>query len=420
MKIKSLIPASTVLWSSLICGFASAFSPSPIRVTHRSHQSPFPILASSNNDSEEEAARLRKKAQDLREQVRQLEALMGDERKSRYPPTDPDQNDGSTANSVKSLKDKRVLVVGANGRLGSMVTRHLLRSHPEVKEVVAAVHYVGQATTRGYGRLSYEVGAEDGRGSIGAAWSGEDERNASFEYDAEVMAGYNLNKLRVVEVELLNPTQVRTITEDVDAVVFCATDFEGNRPRAVASLNAALLFRAVADPLKGRVEIEGVRNCLEGLLAGINDRRYKENLAGGERKTSTNGPTQFVLVSSTPDAFSEFDTPFGEFNGLKRQGEYIVANEFPSVSYSILQMGRYDERLEEGLELLYEEALDDTLVVDGVIGTKDTVSDIRPRSIWDNDVLKRINRRDAARAAVEALLDSDLENKKAQVYTCSR
>jgi hypothetical protein len=378
-------------------------------------------LSLSNDDNEtEEAARLRKKAQDLREQVRQLEALMGDERKSRYPAADPDQNDGITVPSGKSLKNKRVLVVGANGRLGSMVTRHLLRSHPEVKEVVAAVHYVGQATTRGYGRLSYEVGAEDGRGSIGAAWSEEDERNASFEYDAEVMGGYNLNKLRVVDVELLNPTQVRTITEDVDAVIFCATDFEGNRPRAVASLNAALLFRAVADPLKGRVEIEGVRNCLEGLLAGINDRRYKENLAGGALKTLTTGPTQFVLVSSTPDAFSEFDTPFGEFNGLKRQGEYIVANEFPSVSYSILQMGRYDERLEEGLDLLYEEAQDDTLVVDGVIGSKDPSSNNRPRSIWDNDVLKRINRRDAARAAVEALLDSDLENKKAQVYTCRR
>ena len=70
------------------------------------------------------------------------------------------------------------------------------------------------------------------------------------------MGGYNLNKLRVVEVELLNPVQVRTICEGMDAVIFCATDFEGNRPRAIASLNAAFLFRAVADPLKGRVEIE--------------------------------------------------------------------------------------------------------------------------------------------------------------------
>jgi hypothetical protein len=287
-----------------------------------------------------------------------------------------------------------------------------------VKEVVAAVHYVGEATTRGYGRLSYEVGAEDGRGSIGAAWS--EEREATFEYDAEVMGGYNLNKLRVVEVELLNPTQVRTIMEDVDAVIFCATDFEGNRPRAVASLNAALLFRAVADPLKGRVEIEGVRNCLEGLVAGMNDRRYKDKLAGVDSKTYNKaGPTQFVLVSSTPDAFSEFDTPFGEFNGLKRQAEYIVSKEFPSISYSILQMGRYDERVEEGLEICHEEAQDDTSVVDGVIGSKQ-IEDNKPRSIWDDEVKRKINRRDAARAAVEALLDDELENLKVQCYTYRR
>ena len=92
-----------------------------------------------------------------------------------------------------------MLILGANGRLGSMVTRHLLRTHgKEMKEVFAAVHFVGQATTRGYGRLSwYKVGAENGRGTIGAAWS-RDDANASFDYDPEVMAGYNLNKLHVV------------------------------------------------------------------------------------------------------------------------------------------------------------------------------------------------------------------------------
>jgi hypothetical protein len=87
-----------------------------------------------------------------------------------------------------------VLVVGANGRLGSMVTRYILRNHPEVKEVVAAVHYVGQATSRGWGRLSYEVGAEDGQGYIGSAWSPEEERNARFEY-TEAMKDYNLQNL---------------------------------------------------------------------------------------------------------------------------------------------------------------------------------------------------------------------------------
>ena len=140
-----------------------------------------------------------------------------------------------------------------------MVERHLLRSHPEVKEVVAAVHYVGQASTIGYGRLSYEVGAEDGKGTIGPAW--DEESNASFMFYPQVMSNYNINKLRIVEVELLNPTQVQTIIDNFDSIIFCATDFDGNRPLSIASLNAALLIRAVADPTKGRVEIEGLRNC---------------------------------------------------------------------------------------------------------------------------------------------------------------
>ena len=295
------------------------------------------------------------------------------------------------------------------------------------------MHYVGSSTTRGYGRLSYEVGAEDGRGRIGPTWSAE--RNASFEYDEEVMGGYNLNKLRVVELELLDPTQVQTVTADVDAVIFCATDFEGNRPRAVASLNSAFLFRAVADPLKGRVEIEGVRNCLEGLVKGRNERRYRDQLSGGNNNNDNNnedndnnGPTQFILISTTPDAFSSYETPFGEFNGLKRQSEYMVSNEFPSVSYSVLQMGRYDDRIEEGLEIYHERASDDTSVADGVIGSSSNNNSnndngenrTKRKSIWDDEVKRRINRRDAAKAAVEALLDDDLMNCKVQCYTVRR
>ena len=103
---------------------------------------------------------------------------------------------------------------------------------------------------------------------------------------------------------------------------------------------------------------------------------------------NNNGPTQFVLISSTPDAFTEYETPFGEFNGLKRQSEYIVMNEFPSVSYTVLQMGRYDERIEEDLEIYHEEAVEDTAVVDGVIGSTNfnNGENTKRRSIWDDQV----------------------------------
>jgi len=368
-------------------------------------------------------------AEELREQARDMESKMGGERLRRGIALPNDDavvvDDGGTIVGMKSLRDKRVLVVGANGRLGSMVARRLLRSHPEVREVVAAVHYVGRATTRGYGRLSYEVGAEDGRGTIGSAWSGDD-ANASFVYDPEVMSGYNLNKLRVVEVELLDPVQVRTISEDVDAVIYCATDFEGNRPRAVASLDAAFLFRAVASPTKGRVEVEGVRNILEGLASGINERRWKEQRRmdrpgatvheekGGGRAV---GPTQFVLISTAPDAYGNFETPFGEFNGMKRQGERIAMEEFPSVTCSVLQMGKFDDNfVEEGRELRYDIAEEDTVVVDGVVSAVGRGG----VGVGGDGLQKRINRRDAARAAVDALSNDDLEGKKVQVYTAVR
>lgn len=379
------------------------------RCSHRGRIRP---LQSSN---EEDAQRLQEQAQQLRESIRKMEDEIGQERRSRFN-RDVDDGKDDIIPEGKSLKNKRVLIVGANGRLGSMITRHLLRTHPEVKEVVAAVHYVGQATTRGWGRLSYEVGAEDGKGSIGAAWAPEEERNASFQFDPEVMSGYNLNKLRIVEVELLDPVQVSTITEDVDAVIFAATDFEGNRPRAVASLNAAFLFRAVASPTKGRVEVEGVRNCIEGFLGNLSDRRYKERLEPARSSTAVateSEPTQFVLVSTAPGAFGEFETPFGEFNGIKRQGEYITMQGFPSLSYTVLQMGKFDDNfVEEGQELNFSDAEDDTEVVDGVIQSK--------RIENKEGTQLRINRRDAARAAVEALLDEGIEGKKVQVHTATR
>ena len=315
----------------------------------------------------------------------------------------------------KSLKNKTVLVVGSNGRLGSMTTRHLLRNHPEVKEVLAAVHYVGEASTRGYGRLSYEVGAEDGVGTIGAAWS--EDRNAYFEYSDE-MKDYNLNKLRVVEVELLDPEQCKTIMEGVDCVIWCATDFEGNRPRAIASLNFAFLFRAVADPTKGRVEIEGLRNVMGALKQNKQDRMRVKRMSGemgGEALPSSsslngeNDPTSFVLVSAAPEALGNFETPFGEFNGLKREGEGIVKREFPSLTHSILQMGQYDDNfVEESLELNIDHS-----AVSNNNDSEDEAAQLERAK-------RRINRRDAARAAVDALLDEKLVDETVQVWTATR
>jgi hypothetical protein len=67
--------------------------------------------------------------------------------------------------------------------------------------------------------------------------------------------------------------------------------------------------------------------------------------------------------------------------------------------------------VEEGMELQFAEAEEDTVVVDGVICAARTEENIKKAQ------QKRINRRDAARAAVDALLNEDIAGKKVQVFT---
>lgn len=359
---------------------------------------------------EEDAKKWKQMAEELREQVRDLE--------EKLPPRTSINNnelyikakEREEELNTSPLKNKRVLVVGANGRVGSMVCRYLLRTHPEIEELVAAVHTVSEnsVTSRGYGRLSYEVGAEDGIGNIGAAWSAED-RVATFEYNPEVMGGYNLQNLRLVEAELLDPVQCQTITEGVDCVIWCATDFNGNKPRAVSGLNVAFLFRAVASPTKGRVEIEGLQNILEGLTLSRTQRMRQDRLSGvvtNSKNSDEQNTPSFILLSTSEDAFSDFETPYGSFKGIKRQGEEMVRKDFPSISSTILQLSRYDDNfVEENLEVIKEEVetgADDTSIS----------SDEKER--------RRINRRDAAKAAVDALSDSTITGKILEVWTATR
>ena len=362
--------------------------------------------SSESSDDDEEAARLRARAEELRDQILKMEGDLGDKRGREYIAPVPAPSTALAEPAGMSLRNKRVLVVGANGRLGSMVVRHLLRTNPTT-EIVAAVHVVGEnsSTARGYGRLAYEIGAEDGVGSIGPAWSADD-RVASFEYTSD-MESYNLQNCRVVEVELLDPVQCNTICEDVDAVVWCATDFNGNTPRAVSGLNVAFLFRALASPTKGRVEIEGLRNILGGLKNAKQSKNWSKDRASsdaGEAASSSldgpNDPLSFVLVSTSEDAFGEYETPYGEFNAIKREGEDIVTKEFPSLSHCVLQMAKYEDNfVEEGQECLREE------------GKTMEGTDAGDRS------RRRINRRDAARVVSEALTDETLRNKVVECWT---
>ena len=106
-------------------------------------------------------------------------------------------------------------------------------------------------------------------------------------------------------------------------------------------------------------------------------------------------------MSTAEDALEDFVTPLGDFKALKRDGERILQEDFPSLSYTILQMGRYDENfVDEGLDVQYEEP---------VARNEDNPKNKR-----------KINRRDAAKAAVEALTDESLLGKKVEVFTVER
>ena len=346
---------------------------------------------------EDETQRYREQAEKLREQIRQMEQDLGPSRKRSYeqPPT---LEELEPEDQEMTLRGKRVLVAGANGRLGSMVCRYLLRNHPQT-EVVAAVHYVGEnsPTSRGYGRLSYEVGAEDGIGSLGPAWS--EERDATFEYNPEVMQNYNLQNLRIVECEFLDPVQCTTVAEGCDAVIWCATDFNGNLPRAVSGLNVAFLFRAVSRPDKGRVEVEGLQNMLGALRQAQLDRKRQDQFSSpSSNKRKGGDPINFVLVSTDANAFQNTETPFGSFYGIKQRGEELMKEDFPSLKSTVLRLGRFDDNfVAEDLEVNMTEIDDDSA------GQQ-----------------RLINRRDAARAVVDALTNEELVGKTLNVWTKAR
>ena len=393
------------------------------------------------NERIDEAEQWRRRAAELREQVRRLEDQLGTSgggggenaldgsagrrRRSNnndeyFVPTRerdiPPQDDGN-GRSRSLLHRKRVLVAGANGRLGSMVCRYLLRNFPTT-EVVAAVHVVGEnsPTARGYGRLSYEVGAEDGVGQLGAAWS--EDRTATFQYDPQTMGNYNLQNLRVVECELLDPIQCQSVVQGCDSVIWCATDFNGNQPRAVSSLNVALLFRAVSRPDKGRVEVEGVQNMLGALkLARQEAKRGVFSSGNDNNNNNNNDPINFVLVSVAPEALEDFETPFGSFWDIKRQGERMALQDFPSLTTTVLQLARFEDNfVGEDLDLQVQEFPSSSQTFGEGGAKEDAVASFADAN---KRARRKINRRDAARAAVDALVQSNWAGKTVQVWTAS-
>ena len=124
------------------------------------------------------------------------------------------------------LRPCTVVVAGANGRVGSMVCRQLLRTQEKVT-VRALVRSADRVED--YARLSYEVGAEDARYALRPAWAlapEEDGGGFSFEtqsqFDETVQSGYGLDRLELVPCELRHEPDLRAALRGAVALVWCA------------------------------------------------------------------------------------------------------------------------------------------------------------------------------------------------------
>uniref|UniRef100_A0A7S2YT99 Uncharacterized protein n=1 Tax=Entomoneis paludosa TaxID=265537 RepID=A0A7S2YT99_9STRA len=149
------------------------------------------------------------------------------------------------------------------------------------------------------------------------------------------------------------------------------------------------------------------------MLGALKQERLERMRRQGRTTPPANDPINFVLVSTDPEALADFETPFGNFIGLKRQGETMMQQDFPSLKSVALQMGRYDDNfVEEGLPISFDTATnsqnEDAEAESGSSRTPTTV------------VQRKINRRDAARAAVEALTKPELLDQTVQVYTATK
>jgi len=280
----------------------------------------------------------------------------------------------------KSLLGKTVFVAGANGRLGSRVCKLLLRRGCTVRASVR-----GTEKVEDYSRLSYEIGMEEAEYDIQAPWI-----RKSIEVNAtEEMKSYNIGKLVVVECDLLDEKNVARAVKGCDAVVYCASSFDGGRiklkapdvfsPQALFSVTDRIFLESVrqadrdreaasSGAIEGFLDREGVALAAKALLA---DQRLRA-MSGTNmpRPASEGGETKinpFVLVTARKGALPKRGGVAGvlpamegyDVEEIKSEGEKLLAEAGLSSSVTIA-MARYDENFAgEGQIPILEGAKDD-------------------------------------------------------------
>jgi nucleoside-diphosphate-sugar epimerase len=323
---------------------------------------------------------------------------------------------------ARELPACTVVVAGANGRVGSRVVTELLRKHPKVK-VRGLVRSAQDISS--YERLSYEVGAEDGKGTLRPALQlgeGGFLPAAELEFDENVMGSYGLDRLDIRECELRHRPDVREALAGADCVIYCATTFGEGRTRLPEQLDdfnrgvaqfGTNLFElrlpgfgppeksdaaARRESAKGRTaDVEGLQNVLLALAV---ERKRRADL----RKLSGLGAADYeeltpVVVASASAALGYQEDSDGspremEFGYRKRMGEEAV--RVSGLDHVILRSAELDQlRLEEGLAVQN---------CDGVVAEAMTGAGAGSAGVADKEKkYNRIHPRDLARVLVACL-----------------
>jgi len=291
-----------------------------------------------------------------------------------------------------------IAVAGANGRVGSAVCREILRSHPQVT-VRALVRDAGNPW-EGYGRLSYEVGAEEGKMDLRPAWALDEDgrfgQPASMEFDPDVQGNYGLDRLEIRECELRYRKDVDDVLSDVDAVVYCATAFNAFRQRlpdrldeagrGIAKTGMALFELRFGDALFGgggrrasdgqgddaqdeierrrreardkTADVEGLELALQAVQRTQARRAALAELTGGPA-AGARASLPFVLVSAAAALGYDEDRLSGElqeneFGYRKRLAEASLRSS--SIPHLVIRSAAIDDlRVAEGLAVRVSE-----------------------------------------------------------------
>jgi len=334
-------------------------------------------------------------------------------------PLSPDKPDPrAKIPGARELPPCTVVVVGANGRVGSKVVTELLRKHSKVR--VRAL--VRSTRSLSYSRLSYEVGAEDGKQDLRPALERDDDGafgQRTVDYDVDVQGSYGLERLEIIVGDVRYPPDVRRAIAGADCVIFCATTFGERRTRlperlddfnrnvadfgaSVFELRLPFFGRAAEDDkaaarkasTKGKTADEdGVQVVLDELGRELSRRSQLAALAGRPADAATESlrvPMPFVLVSACAAlGYDAESLQENEFGFRKRQGEAAVRAS--GIQSLILRPAILDQlSIEEGLRVesrtgVSAEALEGP-DAEGAAGVKQ--EDLRKNRIHTRDVAR--------------------------------